>query len=155
MIDPATGWFKMRELLDKNASTLANIVEQTWLTPYPWPQIINYDRGTKFMAEFGEMVENDYGIKRKPITKRNPQANAIIERVHQTIANIIRVHQLYNDDDVDENDPFTGILTATMFAMRATYHTTMQATPTQLVFGSSIQSLKQIGHTFVNVSNKS
>jgi transposase InsO family protein len=129
MIDPATGWFEMRELPNKYASTLANIVEQTWLTRYPWPQIINYDRGTEFMAEFAEMVENDYGIKRKPITKRNPQANAIIERVHQTIANIIQVHQLYDDDDVDENDPFTGILTATMFAMRATYHTTMQATP--------------------------
>lgn len=135
MIDPATGWFEMRELPDKYASTLANIVEQTWLTRYPWPQIINYDRGTEFMAEFGEMVENDYGIKRKPITKRNPQANAIIERVHQTIANIIRVHELYEDDGLDEDDPFTGILTATMFAMRATYHTTMQATPTQLVFG--------------------
>jgi hypothetical protein len=31
-----------------------------------------------------------YGLKLKPITTRNPQANAIIERVHQTIGNIIR-----------------------------------------------------------------
>ena len=37
--------------------------------------------------------------------------------------------------DLDEEDPFAGVLAATMFAMRATYHTTTQATPSQLVFG--------------------
>jgi hypothetical protein len=31
---------------------------------------------------------DDYGVKKKPITTRNPQANAIVERVHQTIGNI-------------------------------------------------------------------
>jgi hypothetical protein len=29
------------------------------------------------MAEFAEMIENGYGIKRKGTTVRNPQANAI------------------------------------------------------------------------------
>lgn len=132
MIDPATGWLEIRELKDKEATTTANIVEQTWLTRYPIPQILNYDRGTEFMAEFAEMIENDYGIKRKGSTVRNPQSNAILERVHQTIGNMIRT---FNKDDLDETDPWAGILAATMFAVRATYHTTMQATPTQLVFG--------------------
>ena len=36
---------------------------------------------------------------------------------------------------MDEENPWGGILAATMFAVRATYHTTMQATPTQPVFG--------------------
>jgi hypothetical protein len=132
MIDPATGWFEMRELRDKAAITTANLVEQTWLTRYPIPQILTYDRGTEFMAEFAEMIENDYGIKRKGITVRNPQANAIIERIHQTIGNMIRTFQ---KDNLDEQDPWSGILAATMFATRATYHTTLQATPSQLVFG--------------------
>jgi hypothetical protein len=35
------------------------------------------------------MIENDYGIKRKGNTVQNPQANAILEQVHQTIENII------------------------------------------------------------------
>ena len=38
-------------------------------------------------------------------------------------------------EDIDETDPWSGILAATMFAMRATYHTTLQASPMQLVFG--------------------
>jgi hypothetical protein len=132
MIDPATGWLEIKEIKDKQADTIANIVEQTWLTRYPIPQILTYDRGTEFMAEFAEMIENDYGIKRKGTTVRNPQSNAILKRVHQTIGNMIRT---FSKDDLDEQDPWGGILAATMFAVRATYHTTMQATPAQLVFG--------------------
>jgi hypothetical protein len=37
MIDPATGWFEMREIPNKEAITIANLVEQTWFTRYPWP----------------------------------------------------------------------------------------------------------------------
>jgi hypothetical protein len=132
MIDPATSWFEMKEIQNKEAITTANIVEQTWLTRYPIPQIITYDRGTEFMADFAEMIENDYGIKRRGTTVRNPQANAILERIHQTIGNIIRT---FATDNLDEKDPWAGILTATMFAIRATYHTTLKATPAQLVFG--------------------
>ena len=117
---------------DKYAYTIANIVEQIWLTRYPWPQVITFDRGTEFMAEFAEMVSNDYGIERRPITTRNPQANAVIERIHQTLGNIIRV---YDYENLDEKDLWTGLLSAAMFALRATYHTTLQATPMQLVFG--------------------
>ena len=135
MIDPATGWFEMREIPNKEAITIANLVEQTWLTRYPWPQLLIYDRGKEFMGEFAKMVKEDYGIKRKGITTRNPQANAIIERIHQTIGNVIRTFQVQDDAYLDEDDPWSGILAATMFAVRATYHTTLQATPTQLVFG--------------------
>ena len=131
MIDPATGWFEMKEVPSKRADIIANIVEQTWLTRYPWPTIINFDRGSEFMAEFAKMVKEDYGVTKRPITARNPQANAIIERIHQTIGNILRTFDI---EEVDKDDPWSGILAATMFAVRATYHTTTQATPMQLVF---------------------
>ena len=81
------------------------------------------------------MIENDYDVKVKPITTRNPQANAIVERVHQTIGNIIRTFELYDNDGIDDDDPWSGILAAVMAAMRSTYSTTTQATPMQLVFG--------------------
>ena len=45
---------------------------------------------------------------------------------------------MYKDYDIlteQPDDPWGGVLSATMFAMRATYHTTTQATPSQLVFG--------------------
>jgi cleavage and polyadenylation specificity factor subunit 1 len=52
MIDPATGWFEMVNTTTKDAATIADIVETTWLTRYPIPQEIIYDRGTEFLGEF-------------------------------------------------------------------------------------------------------
>ena len=134
MIDPATGWFEMKLLKEKSAINVANLVEQTWLTRYPWPQEITYDQGTEFMAEFADMVEYDYNIKKRPATTRNPQANSIIERAHQTMGNMLRTFEL-SESEVSEDMALEGIISAIMFGLRATYHTTLQATPAQLVFG--------------------
>jgi transposase InsO family protein len=90
------------------------------------------------------MIKEDYGVKAKPITVRNPQANAIIERVHQVIGNIIRTFEL-ESTYLDETDPWKGILSATAFAVRSTFHTTLQSTPGQLVFGRDM--IFNIKHT--------
>ena len=81
------------------------------------------------------MPKNDYGANVNQITTRNPQANAILEKIHQTIGNMIRTYQLPTNSSVDEDEPFAGLLSAVSFATRATIHTTMKATPCQLVFG--------------------
>ena len=64
---------------------------------------------------------------------RSPQANAIIERTHQVMANVVRTFEL-EDTYMDEDDPWAGMLAAMVFAVRSTFHTTLQATPGQLVF---------------------
>ena len=96
------------------------------------------------MAEVKDMLKDDYGIKVKRISVRNPQANAIIERIHQTIGNIIRTFRMHSET-INEDDPWTGILAATMFATRATVHTTLGATPSQLIFGRD--AILNISHT--------
>ena len=134
MIDPATNWFELKPTEGKSAIDVATILETTWLSRYPWPQEIVYDRGSEFMGEFANMIVDDYGITKRPITVRNPQANSMIERIHQTLGNIIRTFELHKDAEATQ-EAWEGILSAAMFALRATYHTTTQATPMQLVFG--------------------
>ena len=78
--------------------------------------------------------------------------HVIIERTQQTIGNIIRTFDVYN---IVNNDPLSGILAATMFAV-ATYHTTLQVSPMQLVFGQdAILNIKHVptGNTFGNANN--
>ena len=133
MIDPATGWFEIVQLPNKRADIVANLLEQTWLTRYPWPSEIVLDRGTEFMAEVINLIENEHGIVRKLITTRNPQANSMVERAHQTVHNMIRSKSISDRHDLD-HEAFTGILSAVRFAMNSTIHTTSQATPGQLVF---------------------
>ena len=60
MINPATGWFEIAEISDKKAKEVANKLEQTWLSRYPWPVEVINDRGTEFLAEVHEMLTNDY-----------------------------------------------------------------------------------------------
>ena len=120
MIDPATGSFEMAQITNKTATEISNITKNCWYTCYPLSQQIVFDRGTKFMAEFDKMFQNNYGLKRKPITTRNHQYNAIIEIIHQTIGNII--HNFYVSNIIN-NEPWSGILAATIFAVRETYHT--------------------------------
>ena len=76
MINPATGWFEMAQITNKTATEIAYITEETWFTHYPLPQRIVFDRGPEFMAEFSKMCQNDYGLKRKPITTRNPHTQS-------------------------------------------------------------------------------
>jgi transposase InsO family protein len=82
MIDPATGWIEIVEATNKSATSIQELFHNTWLARYPRPQFIVFDNGSigEFKQDFKQMCDN-YGIKAKPTTSHNPQANAIIERV--------------------------------------------------------------------------
>ena len=105
MIDPATGWVEIVEINTKSADEIINIVDQAWLSRYPWPTKVISDRGGEFMAEFRQSLEDGYGITKRTITTRNPQANSVLERVHQTLGNIIRT---FSFEDLEEKDPGLG-----------------------------------------------
>ena len=85
--------------------------------------------GTEFTGEeFQEMI-HIYGIQAKPITSKNPQANAICERVHLEILNVIRCH-----DGTD----WKKTIHYAAFAVRASYHSILNASPGQLLFGQDM-----------------
>ena len=85
----------------------------------------------------------------------------MVERVHQTVHNLIRSMEIRGKQDVDPDFRWSGLLSVVQQAVTGTVHTTNQATPTQLVFGrdailnigfqadweySRLQKLKQIKH---------
>ena len=77
-----------------------------------------YDQGKEFIGpEFRKsLIKTEYGINVKPSTSGNPMSNAILERIHQVLGNLVRnfnIQQTY----VDENDPWTGVLAAADFAI--------------------------------------
>ena len=135
MIDPATGWFEIAEIPTKRADDVVNILEFSWLTHYPWRTEIVMDRGKEFAGEVQETIHHEYGIRRKLITTQNPQANAMVEQVHQTVHNMVRSLKLTGKQDLDNTFGWLGILSTVRQAVIGTVHTTNKATPTQLVFG--------------------
>ena len=56
MIDPATGWLEIVEIDTKSADNIINVVDQAWLSRYPWPTKVISDRGGEFMKEFKQTL---------------------------------------------------------------------------------------------------
>ena len=56
------------------------------------------------------------------------------QRIHQVVGNSLRTFQL-ESQELSENDPWTPYLASVAWAVRSTYHTVLNATAGQLVFG--------------------
>jgi len=110
MIDPATGWFEIVQYKSKGSDVIADLLEISWLCRYPWPEQIIYNNGSEFIGpEFQSIIKHEYHINCKPTSVKNPQANAILERVHQVVGNMLHTFEL---EEIVEDDPFDGILSA-------------------------------------------
>ena len=62
---------------------------------------------------------------------------------------MIRTFWSSDSQDIDEDNPFTGILSVVAFATKATVHVTLDAAPSQLVFGCDLIA----GTKFANTAN--
>ena len=136
MIDPASNWFEIAALPEGKAPSsdlCQRILDDMWLARYPRPMEVGFDNRSEFKALFRELCAN-MGMKPKPTTAYNPQGNSILERAHQVLGNCLRTFQL-EERELEEDRPFDEFLTATAYALRSTYHTTLGASPGQAVFG--------------------
>ena len=161
MIDPASGWFEVVQLpteillgdsvardndgrkgkqtpendpyFDKSSAMIAKLVNKTWFSRYPRCSHIVYDNGSEFKLHFKSLCES-FGLKRKPTSVKNPQANAILERIHQTFAVMMRTAELDMADSVEESD-IEDFLDNASWALRSTYHTVLKASPGAAIFG--------------------
>ncbi|GMF23269.1 unnamed protein product [Phytophthora fragariaefolia] len=70
-------------------------------------------------------------VHAKPISTKNPQTNAICERVHLKISNIIRARP-------DLSNQLEVVLDYAAYAIRASYHSLLRASPAQLLFGEDM-----------------
>jgi len=144
MIDPATGWFEIIELpttevtytrdkeediveviLDKSSACISQLFNKSWLSRYPRARYVTYDNGSEFKLHFRSLCDS-FGIKRKPNTIKNPQANAILERIHSVLANMLRTSSIDMQDTctpqmVDE------LLTNIAWAVHYIYHPVLKA----------------------------
>ena len=134
IIDPATGWFKIEHIPDDdfNSQRVSQLMNQLWLSRYPWPVRCICDNGIEFKKDFITLI-SDFGIKYRPTTVKNPQANGILERVHGVINDKLRTNDLDNFT-FDPADPWGDILANVAWALRLLTHSTLNATPGQLVF---------------------
>ena len=137
VIDTVTNLTEVIRIQNKSSAHVALLFENNWLSRYPRPVKCIYDQGNEFIGfSFQHMLQR-HGIAPRPTTVKNPQANSICERMHQTIGNTLRLmYSLHPPDGVQTAEQMvdTAIANA-VFALRATVHSALQTTPGGLVFG--------------------
>ena len=94
-----------------------------------WPR-----RGITWSQVKSILIEQEYGIKTKPASSKNPQASATTEIIPQVIGNRVCSYDMQKTY-VDDADPWMGILATAAFVVQSTYHWTGQKNTGQLVFG--------------------
>ena len=137
MINPKQGWFEMVQYEDKRAAiSIANLVENNWLSRYPRLIEIMYDQGKKYIDhEFRiSLIKTEYGITVKPSTLIIPISNAVLERIQQVPENLLRTFYIFTQPYVDKNYPWTGVLAAGEFAICSTTQRPKGYISGQLIF---------------------
>ena len=89
-IDTVTNLVEIVRIDRKTSEHITSRFAQSWMARYPWPKRCVHDNGGKFVGwEFQQFLDK-CNVKDVPTTSRNPQANSICERMHQTVGNILR-----------------------------------------------------------------
>jgi hypothetical protein len=78
-----------------------------------------------------------YGVKRKPASIKNPTANAILQRIHAVLANMIRTAKLDIAESVNASE-IDIFLSDAAWAICSTHHTVLKASPGAAIFGQDM-----------------
>jgi hypothetical protein len=92
-----------------------------------------YNNGSEFKLYFRALCKT-YGIKRKPTRIKNPQANAILERIHAVFTNMLHTAELDMAKLVNASD-INIFLADAAWAICSTHHTVSKASPGAAIFG--------------------
>ena len=91
-IDTASNLVELIRIDNKTSSHIRSKFEQAWLARYPRPTRCVHDKGGEFIGRSFQWLLSMFAIKDVQTTSKNPQANSICERMHQTVGNILHVN---------------------------------------------------------------
>ena len=136
VIDTVSNLVELIRIDKKTSAHVARKYAQVWLSRYPWPARCVHDNGGEFVGPEFQFLLQSCRIKDAPTSSKNPQANAICERMHQTVGNILRtlLHGEPPRDVTRAKDFIDEALSIAMHAMRTGVHTTLGSSPGSLVF---------------------
>jgi hypothetical protein len=160
MIDPATSWFEIVELptvrvtvpkggkgkkttcldytkdaeiFNKTSAQISNLLYKCWFGRYPCCFYLIYNNGSEFKLHFRALCKT-YGVKRKPTSIKNLQANAILEHLHAVFTNMLCTAELDMAESVNASD-IDIFLADAAWAICSTHHTVLKASPGADIFG--------------------
>jgi hypothetical protein len=134
--DTASNLVELIRIDNKTAEHIRDKFTQSWLYRYPRPVRCLHDKGGEFIGKNFQWLLEIFNIKDVCSTSKNPQSNAICERMHQTVTNVLRtlVHTNPPQNMTQARDIINDALATAMHAMQTTVATTLGSTPGALAF---------------------
>ena len=133
-IDPVTNLVEMVRIDNKTSRHIADKFANLWLARYPRPNKCIHDNGGEFIGmEFQELLQQA-GVKDGPTTRKNPQSNAVCERMHQTVGNMLRTTIRKITTTAQAEQAIDNALASAMHATRCSYTKSIGMTPGAMAF---------------------
>jgi transposase InsO family protein len=136
IIDTTTTLSEIVRIENKTSQHVAMHFENSWLARYPRPMRCVHDAGTEFLGAHFQSTLAAFHIGRVPCTPKNPQSNAICERMHSTVGDMLRTLCRSNPpaNVATAIEMVDSALASAQYGLRTAVHRTLGVSPGALVF---------------------
>jgi len=137
IIDICTTLSEVTRIEEATSPHVAMKFENEWLSRYPKPVVCIHDPGREFVGMTFQTMIIKNGIQPQPTTVKNPQANAVCERMHSTIGDMLRsmLHENPPTNLQTALDMVDSVIASAQYALRTATHRAFNTSPGALVFG--------------------
>ncbi len=135
-IDMASNLLELICVDNKTAKHICDKLTQSWLCQYPCPAWCLHGKGGEIIEQNFQWLLEIFSVKDTCSTSKNPQSNAICERMHQTVNNVLKilVHTNPPQNMTQARHITDDALATAMHAMWTTIATTLGSTLGALAF---------------------
>ena len=130
--DYFTKWTEAFPMSNQEATTVAKILVDEFVSRFGTPLQLHSDQGTNFESNVFREMCSLLGVDKTRTTALHPQSDGMVERFNRTLESMLSAFVAENQRDWDKLLPYL------MMAYRSSEHETTGVSPVEMMFGRPI-----------------